>query len=322
MVISTEPIIYGIIFVAVLALVQGIYLTVFGKSISLNNKVNRRLDMLEKGAGREQVLEQLRKEMSQHMKSRSIPIYAILADKAQKANIAFSPQQLIIVMMVLAVVAFVGLSLGTSAGLPVRIICALGMGIGAVYIWVNKTAKKRMSMIEEQLPDAVELMVRSLRVGHPFSSALQIVAKEVPDPLGSEMGVISDENAYGRDTGEALKAMAERMDMQDLRFLAVAVTIQQTSGGNLAEILDGLAKVIRARFKLFRRVKAITAEAKWSGMFLSIFPIGALVMINVIQPNYYDDVKETSAFIPACLVVAAFLVANVFVMRALVNIKV
>jgi tight adherence protein B len=100
------------------------------------------------------------------------------------------------------------------------------------------------------------------------------------------------------------------------------VTIQQQSGGNLAEILDGLAKVIRARFRLFRRVRAITAEAKWSGVFLSGFPIAALIMINVIQPNYYDDVKETSAFIPAALVVCGFLVANIFVMRALVNIKV
>ena len=322
MVISAEPLIYGLIFLAVLALVQGIYLTVFGKSISLNNRVNRRLDMLEKGAGREQVLEQLRKEMSQHMRSKSIPLYAILADKAQKANIAFTPSQLIMVMGVLTVVAFFLLSFGTGASLPIRIIISLVMGVGAVFVWVNRTAKKRLGMIEEQLPDAVELMVRSLRVGHPFSSALQIVAKEVPDPLGSEMGVISDEASYGRDVGEALKSMAERLDMQDLRFLAVAVTIQQTSGGNLAEILDGLAKVVRSRFRLFRRVKAITAEAKWSGMFLSLFPIVALVMINVIQPNYYDDVKETAAFIPACLVVAAFLVVNIFVMRMLVNIKV
>jgi tight adherence protein B len=122
--------------------------------------------------------------------------------------------------------------------------------------------------------------------------------------------------------GESLKAMAERMDMQDMRFLAVAVTIQQTSGGNLAEILDGLAKVIRARFRLFRRVKAITAEAKWSGTFLSMFPILCLVGINVLQPNYYDEVMETSAFIPACLVVAGFLVANIFVMRRLVDIQV
>ncbi len=322
MVISAEPLIYGLIFLAVLALVQGIYLTVFGKSISLNNRVNRRLDMLEKGAGREQVLEQLRKEMSQHMKSKSIPLYAILADKAQKANIAFTPGQLIMVMGVLTVVSFFLLSFGTGASLAIRVIIAILMGVGAVFVWVNKTAKKRLGMIEEQLPDAVELMVRSLRVGHPFSYALQIVAQEVPDPLGSEMGVISDEAAYGRDVGDALKSMAERLDMQDLRFLAVAVTIQQTSGGNLAEILDGLAKVIRSRFKLFRRVRAITAEAKWSGMFLSVFPLAALVMINVIQPNYYDDVKQTAAFIPACLVVAAFLVVNIFVMRMLVNIKV
>jgi len=322
MVISAAPLIYILIFIGVLALVQGIYLTVFGKSISLNNRINRRLDMLEKGAGREQVLEQLRKEMSQHMRSRSIPLYSILADKAQKANIAFTPQQLIMVMGVLSAVAFAGLTVGTSAGLAVRIVVSVAMGVGAVFVWVNNTAKKRLGMIEEQLPDAVELMVRSLRVGHPFTSALQIVAKEVPDPLGTEMGIISDEAAYGRDVGDALKSMAERIDMQDLRFLAVAVTIQQTSGGDLAGILHGLAKVIRARFKLFRRVKAITAEAKWSGMFLSVFPIGALIMINVLQPNYYDDVKETAYFIPACLVVAGFLVANVFVMRSLVNIKV
>ncbi len=320
--ISIEPLIYGLIFVAVLVLVEGVYLTVFGKSISLNSKLNRRLELMEKGAAREQVLEQLRKEMSQHLKSKSIPLYSILATKAQKANIAFTPAQLIMMMGVLAVVAFVGLTVGTGASTPIRAGIAVAMGIGGVYIWVNMKAKKRISMLEEQLPDAVELMVRSLRVGHPFSSAVGIVSKEVADPLGTEMGVIADEAAYGRDMGESLKAMAERLDMQDLRFLAVAVTIQQTSGGNLADILHGLSKVIRARFRLFRRVKAITAEAKWSGMFLSVFPLGALVMINVIQPNYYDEVKTTSVFIPACLVVAGFLTANIFVMRHLVNIKV
>lgn len=320
--LTAEPIIYGLIFLAVLLLVEGIYLTVFGKSISLNNRVNRRLELLEKGGGREQVLEQLRKEMTQHMKSTSIPIYSILAGKAQKANIAFSPTQLILIMVVLSAVAFMGLTIGTETEAPVRIVVSLSMGIGSVYLWVNNKAKKRTSMIEEQLPDAVELMVRSLRVGHPFASAIAIVAKEVPDPLGTEMGMIADEAAYGRDMGEALKHMAERIDMQDLRFLAVAVAIQQQAGGNLAEILDGLAKVIRARFKLFRRVKAITAESKWSGMFLSLFPLVALVAINVIEPNYYDDVKEEAIFVPACIAVGVFLVANIFVMKALVNIKV
>jgi len=320
--INIEFIVYGLIFIAVLMLVEGIYLTVFGKSISLNSKVNRRLDMLEKGAGREQVLEQLRKEMAQHLRSNSIPLYSILASRAQKANIAFSPLQLILLMVVLGVIAFIGMTVGTSTSIPVRIVLSIVMGVASVFIWVNNKAKKRMALLEEQLPDAVELMVRSLRVGHPFASALAIVAKEIPDPLGTEMGVIADESTYGRDVGEALKNMAERLDMQDLRFLAVAVTIQQTSGGNLAEILHGLSKVIRSRFKLFRRVKAITAEAKWSGGFLSFFPLVALVGINVAKPDYYDEVMETPYFVPAALIVAAFLIVNIFVMKWLVNIKV
>lgn len=320
--ISAAPLIYVLIFVAVVVLVNGLYLVVFGKSISLNNRMSRRLALLEKNQNREQVLEQLRKEMTQHMNSRGIPLYSMLATKAQKANIAFSPQQLIGIMGLVTVVAFLGLTIGTAAALPIRVIVAIAMGIGGVFVWVSNKAKKRMALMDEQLPDAVELMVRSLRVGHPFSSAIGIVAKEIPDPLGTEFGIIADEAAYGRNVAESLKSFAERMDSQDLRFLAVAVTIQQTSGGNLAEILEGLSKVIRSRFKLFRRVKAITAEAKWSGMFLSAFPIGALVMINVVQPNYYDDVKDTPVFIPAALVVAVFLIVNVIFMKIMVNIKV
>ncbi|EBA13307.1 type II secretion system F family protein [Roseobacter sp. CCS2] len=320
--ISVEPLIYVLIFVAVLALVQGAYLVIFGKSISMDGKVNRRLDMLDKGGSREQVLDQLRKEMTQHMKSQSIPIYALLADRAQKANIVFTPIQLIIMMFVLSGVSFGLLTILTGVGVPIRILVAVLMGVGGIYVWVNGKAKKRMNMLAEQLPEAVELMVRSLRVGHPFSSAIAIVAREVPDPLGTEIGMISDEAAYGRDMGETLKSMAERLDNQDMRFLAVAVTIQQTSGGNLAEILDGLAKVIRARFRLFRRVAAITAEAKWSGNLLSAFPIFALMGINLVKPDYYDDVMESPLFIPAVLIVVAFLVVNLLVMRALVDIKV
>lgn len=320
--ISIEPLIYGLIFVGVLLLVEGIYLTVFGKSISLNAKLNRRLDMLEKGAGREQVLEQLRKEVSQHMHGAGIPLYSILADKAQKAAIAFSPRQLVMIMVVLSLVSFLLLTIATQATLGIRLLVSVSMGVGGVYFWVNRKAKKRLALIEEQLPDAVELMVRSLRVGHPFSSAINIVAKEVPDPLGSEFGMIADEAAYGREISESLKALAERMDMQDLRFLAVAITIQQQSGGNLAEILDGLSKVIRSRFRLFRRVRAITAEAKWSGMFLSVFPVLALIMINVVEPTYFDEVKETSVYIPAAIFVCVMLVINVIFMRMMVNIKV
>ena len=319
---SPELLIYGMIFIGVVVLVEGVYLTVFGRSISLNSRVNRRLEMLDKGQRRDEVLEQLRKEMQQHGKVRSIPLYSMLASKAQKAAIAFTPKQLIMMMVGLSIGSFVALSVGTSSGLVTNIVISVMMGVGGIYTWVSMKAGKRMSMIEEQLPDAIELMVRSLRVGHPFSSAIQIVSREVEDPLATEFGVIADESAYGRDIGEALKDMAERLDMQDMRFLAVAVTIQQQSGGNLAEILAGLSKVIRDRFRLFRRVKAITAEAKWSGKFLSGFPVAALIFINLTDPHYYDEVRDHSLFIPACITVGVFLALNLFVMRILTNIKV
>jgi len=319
---SFEPLIYALVFVGILLIVEGIYLVIFGKSVRLESKVNRRLELLEKGEDPEEVLNTLRREREQHREGLSLPILAPLSAKAAQANIAFSPPALVLIMTFLGVVSFVMLTFFTNATLPIRLGVSVVMGYGATFIWLSNKAKKRISLFEEQLPDAVELIVRSLRVGHPFSSSINIVAQEMPDPLGSEFGMIADEATYGMDLNVSLEKMASRIAVQDLRFLAVAVNIQSTSGGNLAEILDGLAKVIRARFKLFRRVRAITAEARWSGWFLSIFPLLALVLINLMQPNYYDAVQQSQFFVPAAIVVGVLLLCNVIFMRVMVNIKV
>ncbi|MBL4806708.1 MAG: type II secretion system F family protein [Rhodobacteraceae bacterium] len=319
---SAEPLIYAAIFVAVFFLIEGIYLAVFGKSVRLESKVNRRLQLLEQGGTRESVMETLRKEREQHKESRGIPILGLMAKKAAIANIAFSPSALIGMMALLIVLVFLTLTITTQSGMFMRVIVSLGMGIGSVYLWLNSKAKKRMALFQEQLPDAVELMVRSLRVGHPLASAVNIVAQEMPDPLGTEFGILVDENNFGAEIVDSLKQMTERVEVQDLRFLTVAVAIQTQSGGNLAEILEGLSKVIRARFKLFRRVNAITAEAKWSGWFLSFFPVAAMIAINVLQPNYYDKVKDTDIFLPMVIVVFVLLFINMIFMRMMVNIKV
>ncbi|HEY0214365.1 MAG TPA: type II secretion system F family protein [Paenirhodobacter sp.] len=319
---SLTPLIYLAVFLAVLLLLNVLYLAVFGRSIMLDRKMNRRLDLLSRGGQREEVLEQLRKETNQHRGTRGIPLYALLSDKAQKANIAFSPKALMGVMGLACVVAFLGLTLGTQTGLILRIILSVGMGVGAVWVWVSRRAAARIALAEEQLPDAVELIVRALRVGHPFVSAIQSVARELPDPLGSEFGIVADEASYGRNISESLRDLADRLDMQDLRFLAVAVSIQQSSGGNLAEVLEGLSKVIRARFRLLRRVSAITAEPRWSGIFLSAFPLAVMGIILVVSPDFYDGVKQAPAFIPTTIVVFALLGANVLFMKIMTTIKV
>lgn len=319
---NLEPLIYAAIFIGVFFMIEGIYLLVFGKSVRLESKVNRRLELLEKGTSPEEVLNTLRKEREQHESHQGLPVLAPLSDRAAKANIAFSPTGLLVVMVVIGIMSFLLLTFFTNAGPVIRIGLAVVMGYGAVYLWLNNKAKTRIALFEEQLPDAVELIVRSLRVGHPFSSAINIVAEEMPDPLGTEFGMIVDEATYGMDVIESLNKMAERIDIQDVKFLAVAVGIQSQSGGNLAEILDGLAKVIRSRFKLFRRVKAITAEARWSGWFLSAFPIAAMIVIQLIEPHHFDKVKDTAVFVPAAIFVMIMLFINVLFMRAMVNIKV
>ena len=133
--LSAEIIIYGLIFAGVLVLVEGVYLVAFGKSISLNSRVNRRLEMLDKNVAREEVLAKLRKEMDQHLENRGIPLYSILADRAQKAALAFTPNQLILMMAGVSVFAFFGLTIGTEASLPVRIVMGIGMGVGGVFMW-------------------------------------------------------------------------------------------------------------------------------------------------------------------------------------------
>lgn len=319
---SIEPLIYAVIFAAVFFLIEGIYLAVFGKSVRLESRVNRRLQLLEKGGSRETVMETLRKEREQHIGSINIPVLGILSKKAKIANIAFSPRAIVGIIFLLITIAFLALTFATGSSLIMRVVVSIVMGYGAVFVWLSSKAKKRMDMFEEQLPEAIELMVRSLRVGHPFASSIDIVAKEMPDPLGTEFGILVDETNFGAEVAESLRQMTERVEVPDLRFLAVAVSIQSQSGGNLAEILDGLGKVIRSRFKLFRRVNAITAEAKWSGWFLSMFPIFALIGINVMRPNYYDEVEKSAVFMPLVIVVFIFLTINIIFMKMMVNIKV
>lgn len=311
-----------LLFVGVIMIIEGLYLVVFGKHIKLNSRINRRLALLEQGKGHEEVLNTLRKEREQHARSKKVPLFSILGSKAEQANIAFSPKALVLIMVCVSAASFAIIFLMTGMSPLVISVISILMGVGGVFLWLSNKAKARLALFEEQLPDAVELIVRSLRVGHPFSSAINVVAQEMADPIGTEFGILSDESTYGRDLITSLEDLADRIDVQDLRFLTVAVGIQAQSGGNLAEVLDGLGKVIRSRFRLFRRVKAITSEAKFSGYFLSAFPVVALLAILAIKPNYYDAVMETEAFIPACIIVASMMVLNLIIMRAMVDIKV
>lgn len=309
---------FGAAFCIVLSLLG----LIFAQQIYQASRLNRRLAAIRTGRGQAETSEQLRKEQRFRQGRFVTQICERIEDQARRGNIYMPAGHLLGIMLGLSVIVFALLTLGTDFPLVTRLIVTIPAGPSCVLVWLSAKAQKRIRAIEEQLADAIDLMVRSLRVGHPFGAAVSAAAEEIPDPLGTELQLIADEIAYGRDAADAISEFAEKVRLQDLRFLSVAVAIQQKSGGNLAEILDGLSKVVRARFKLFRRVRAITAEAKWSGTFLSGFPVAAMVMILLIKPDYYDNVRETTFFVPLASIVSLLLVCNILYMRRLTDLKV
>lgn len=317
-----QAIVYALIFVGVYLILGGLYLLFFGKQLRRGRRINRRLALLQEGRDTEEVLAMLRQEREGAERSERVPIIGKLAKMARYGNVVLSSRALRLLLVFLIAAAFVFLALFTNAGPVLRLTVAALIGYAAMYSWLRGKARRRVALFEEQLPDALDLMVRSLRVGHPINSAVAVVAREMPDPIGTEFGLLADEATYGMSMNDALDKLTARMPVSDLRFLAIAINIQATSGGNLAEILEGLSAVIRSRFKLFRKVHAMTAEARWSGWFLSLFPIAALLLVQMFDAGYYDRVSDHPLFVPGAILTFVLLAANVLFMRVLADIKV
>jgi tight adherence protein B len=150
--------------------------------------------------------------------------------------------------------------------------------------------KRRHKLSGIQLPEALELITRSLKAGHPVPVAIAMVAREMPDPIGTEFGVVADEVTYGSDLVSALHMLFQRVGHEDLPLFVTAVSIQNSSGGNLREILDGLSTVIRERGKLKRKVRAISTEGRMSAYILTAVPVLLMTAIMLVMPHFYNDV--------------------------------
>ena len=150
--------------------------------------------------------------------------------------------------------------------------------------------------MEQQFPVALDIFTRSLRAGHPIAAAIQLVTEEMADPIGSEFGLVSDEVAYGADLSDALLAMAERWDLEDMRMFVVSISVQNETGGNLAEILENLSKVIRDRASMYMKVRALSSEGRMTGLMLTALPVLAFSALFMINPGFYLDVAQDPIF--------------------------
>ncbi|WP_020204523.1 MULTISPECIES: type II secretion system F family protein [Cupriavidus] len=191
--------------------------------------------------------------------------------------------------------------------LPALAICAFGMLMGlpapavgiaalcstAAPLWfVLRRRSRRLQLIETQLPEGADLISRALRAGHSFSSALDMAGDELPDPLGAEFRLTFDELNFGASMHDALNNMAARAPLPDLRYLVIAVLIQRESGGNLAEILGNVARIIRERMKLLGQVRVLSAEGRFSGIILAVLPFALAGAMYLLNPTFLDPLAN------------------------------
>ncbi len=301
------PLIYVLAFAAVVILVQSVAGLIFSASDRTRN-VNRRLTMLDAGISRDEVYSSLvRKTAAPNLTNqRLLGLYERVETYCRQAGLSVAPTQLLAIAAGgAAALWLVALSLASSGGGrgflvngAVSMLGACAMSLMAVWLWVRRLRNRRIKQIEEQLPLALDIVNRAVRAGHPVISAVQLASDELGDPVGSEFGLIVDETTYGVEFKEALANFARRTGSSDAHFFAVSVSIQSETGGNLAEILEGLAKVMRGRNTLGKRVRSLASEGRASALLLSVLPALMVGFQLLIHPRVYTDKFSDPIFWP------------------------
>ena len=294
--------------------------------------VNQRLKLIESGVSRSQTMNLLRRRTS--VLSTGLPVF--LAGPAARIDkmlvqaglvmptgrlltlLAAAPAALFVVLVLLT--ASLG-SLGVGR-IFLLFIVALAVGLALPLMYFSMKAARMRKRIIDQFPVALDVFVRGLRAGHPIAAALDLLTVEMPDPIGSQFGLVVDEVTYGADLRDALDAMADRWDLDDMRMFVVSLSVQSETGGNLAEILENLSKVIRDRASMMMKVRALSSEGRMSAIMLSILPVGAFLLLFTFNPSFFLDVADDPMFIPGFGGLTVLYLFGVFVMRRMIDLKV
>jgi tight adherence protein B len=318
--LNSVYIIYLLVGLSAALLVEGVYLLFFSRS-SYRKNINRRLQIAGDTNDQQSVLIQLRRERGLTSGGDyRLPLLNFNQLMVQ-SGLTIGWTKLALIAMVVGAAVFGGMlafhwPLSRSA--PAALLSALLLPL----LLLKLLRRRRLKKFGSQFPDAIDIIVRSLRAGHPVPIAISTVSRELPDPVGSEFGIVSDEVTYGADLETAIRDLFFRVGSEDLPLFVTAVAIQTSTGGNLAEILQNLSGVIRQRFKMRRKIRALAAEGRASALILSSLPIGIFAAIQFLTPEFYASVWHES-LTKVCLTIAGcWMGIGNFIMYRLVNFKI
>jgi len=315
-----------LVFLAVVLLIEGVYLTWNAQKGPEAERVARRLRLMSAGGYAGQ---QSSSMIKQRLLSESpvmqrlllkLPRVSTLDRLLEQSGLSWSVSDFI-TLSLLAAAAAGGAALWLHLPIPL-VFAAAGLAIDLPLLYARRAKSKRLDKIDHQLPDALDLIGRALRAGHAFPTAIKMVGDEMRDPIADEFRIAFDEVNFGMSMSEALLNLANRVPSTDVRYFVIAVMIQRETGGNLAELLGNISNIIRERIKLLGQVRVLSAEGRMSAWVLGLLPFGAALVINLTSPGFMT-VLYTDPFGRKMIVGALGLMATgVYMMRRIIKIRV
>jgi tight adherence protein B len=286
--LSSSSLFLTLVFLAVFLLVQGLVLPVFGEATRVRKHLLARLNAVSSNV-ESQYASLLREK---HLKDLSplarqletLPVLVRLARLIEQTGKSTPVYRVLLVSLILA--AAVGVFGWNMTRQPTWTALLMLGAASLPYFKIVRDRGVRMARLEEQMPDALDLVKRALKAGHPFNQALKLVAEDMPNPIAHEFDLVFSEINYGGDLRGALFGLLERAPSVTVMALVTAVLVQKDTGGNLAETFERISAVIRGRFKLHRRVRSLSAEGRMSAWILALIPLVLFGALSITSPDY------------------------------------
>jgi tight adherence protein B len=324
-----NPILVVLVFLATVLALEGVYLLVADRNRNTKARLKRRLAILSgrvragdlkvgsaetsilrsTGGGRRSFAERAL-DLLPNRESLDLLLY--------RAGTSTSPGHLLRTSVLLAAAGWIGASLV----LRDPALGPLGLVLGLTpWLYMSRKAAKRLKEFEAQFPEALELLTRALRAGHSLATGFQLVGEEMPEPIALEFGLVAEEIKFGLDSRSALRNLAERVNNRDVPFFVTAVLIQRETGGNLAELLDMLAVILRERAKFYGKVRAMTAQGRMTANVLAMWPAITVALVSWTGSDYLEPLFTPEGYF-ALLGAIVFVIIGWLVARRLAEVKV
>ena len=292
---SDQALFVLMIFIVALLMSQAFVSPLMGSSAQARRRLRGRIrDMAEEGAA-QQHASLVRAKYLKHLsplgqRLESLPGMDRLNNSIEQAGLGYFAHRFLLATLGLGIVA--GAGVGVYQNSLVQGLVAAGLGTALPFFWLQQRRLKRLAKFEEQLPDALSIVARSLQAGLPFSEAMHVVATEMAEPLSKEFGTVFTELNYGGDVRSALLGMLERMPTIAVMAMVSSILIQRETGGNLAEVLDRIGNLVRQRFRFQRTVKTLTAEGRMTAWVATAMPFVLAGLYEVMNPGYLEALTE------------------------------